>query len=181
MITLAHISISSLSWAFIVLPRRACWAATTEPSVSTGKTNPNRTPFLRIAPECGGQSRKDDGYIAGAPELIAEISVSSASYDLHDKLHAYQRNGVCEYLVCRVWDSAIDWFGLREGRFQRLPLTEAGHYRSVVFPGLWLDPAASLRGDLARVLAVLQQGIASPEHAAFVAKLQAASGDMASK
>jgi hypothetical protein len=98
------------------------------------------------------------------------------SYDLHEKLRAYQRNGVREYLVWRVGDAAIDWFVLREGRFEPLPLTDAGHYRSEVFPGLWLDPAALLRGDGTQVLAVLQEGLDSPEHAAFVAKLQAASG-----
>ena len=133
------------------------------------ENEPQPDAFLRIAPECGGQSRNDDEYVAGPPELIAEISVSSVSYDLHDKLRAYQRNGVREYLVWRVWDSAIDWFVLREGPFERLPPTEAGHYQSEVFPGLWLDLAALLRGDVAQVLAVLQQGIASPEHAAFVA------------
>jgi Uma2 family endonuclease len=136
---------------------------------------PQPDAFLRIAPECGGKSRIDDEYVAGAPELIAEVAVSSVSYDLHDKLRAYQRNGVCEYLVWRVWDCAIDWFALREGRFDRLPPTEAGHYQSGIFPGLWLDLAALLRGDLAQVLAVLQRGIASPEHAAFVEKLRAAS------
>ena len=78
-------------------------------------------------------------------------------------------------MVWRVWDLAIDWFVLREEQFERMQPTETGHYRSEVFPGLWLDPAALLRGDLACVLAVLQQGIASPEHAAFVAKLNAAS------
>ncbi len=86
-----------------------------------------------------------------------------------------------EYVVWRVWDSAVDWFVLREGQFDRLSLTAAGHCQSVVFPGLWLDPVALLRGDLAQVLAVLQQGIASPEHAAFVAKLQAATGRAAAK
>jgi Uma2 family endonuclease len=140
------------------------------------ENEPQPDAFLRIAPECGGRSRVDDDYVAGPPELIVEVSVSSVSIDLHDKLHAYQRNGVCEYLVWRVWDAAIDWFGLREDRFERLPLTEAGHYRSEVFPGLWLDPAALLRGDIAQVFAVLQQGIASPDHAAFVARLQRASG-----
>ena len=43
-----------------------------------------------------------------------------------------------------------------------------------VFPGLWLDAAALIRGDLPQVMLVLQQGLASPEHAAFVARLQAA-------
>lgn len=145
------------------------------------ENEPQPDAFLRIAPQCGGQSRNDGKYVSGPPELIAEVSASSASYDLHDKLRAYQRNGVREYLVWRVWDSTIDWFGLRDERFERLPLTEAGQYQSKVFPGLWLDPAALLRGDFARVLAVLQQGIASPEHAAFVAKLQVACGRAASE
>jgi hypothetical protein len=37
-----------------------------------------------------------------------------------------------------------------------------------------------IRGDFAQVTAVLQQGLASPEHAAFVARLHAASGETAS-
>lgn len=127
--------------------------------------------YLRLLPECGGQARLVDGYVTGAPELIAEISASSASYDLHEKLNAYRRNGVREYVVWRVWDEAVDWFVLRSGRFEPLPLVD-GIYRSEVLPGLWLEPAAVLRGDLARVLQVLEQGLASPEHAAFVARSQ---------
>ena len=118
------------------------------------------------------QSRRDGKYVGGAPELIAEVAASSVSYDLHDKLRAYQRNGVQEYLVWRVWDRAIDWFALRQGRYALIELSPEGHYRSGVFPGLWLDPAALLRGDLAQVMAVLQQGLASPEHADFVRRLR---------
>ena len=140
------------------------------------ENEPQPDVFLRIVPECGGRSRvDDDGYVSGSPELIAEISVSSVSYDLHDKLHAYQRNGVREYLVWRVWESAIDWFALRDDRFEQLPPGEDGRYRSEVFPGLWLDLNALLCGDFACAMAVVQQGIASPEHAAFVALLNAAS------
>ena len=144
------------------------------------ENEPQPDAMLRILPECGGKSRDDDEYIGGPPELIAEISASSVSYDLHEKLRAYQRNGVCEYLVWRVLDSAIDWFVLREGRFERLPLTDAGHYHSETFPGLWLNPAAMLRGDFAQVTAVLQQGLASPEHTEFGAKLAAATRRAAS-
>ena len=161
----------------------AYWCATPGTDAGDNSTirldwenEPQPDAMLRILPQCGGKSRDDDEYIGGPPELIAEISASSASYDLHDKLRAYQRNGVSEYLVWRVLDSAIDWFALREGRFERLPLTAAGHYRSETFPGLWLDPAALLRGDLAQVTAVLQEGLASPDHAAFIAKLQSAAG-----
>jgi Uma2 family endonuclease len=125
--------------------------------------------YLRLLPECGGQARLVDGYVTGAPELIVEIAASSASYDLHEKLNAYRRNGVREYVVWRVWDAAVDWFVLRGGRFE--PLAD-GTYRSEVLPGLWLDPAAVVRGDLAEVLRVLQQGLASSEHAAFVASFQ---------
>jgi Uma2 family endonuclease len=107
--------------------------------------------------------------------LIAEVAASSASYDMHDKLRAYQRNGVVEYVVWRVWDRAIDWFVLRNDRYAPLPLSPAGYYQSEVFPGLWLDPAALVRGDLAQVMGVLQQGLASPEHAEFVLRLRAKS------
>jgi Uma2 family endonuclease len=129
--------------------------------------------LLFIDPACGGQARIDaDGYIEGAPELVAEVAASSASYDLHAKLRVYRRNGVREYIVWRVLDQEIDWFVLRAGQYERLPLDTAGLYRSETFPGLWLDPAALLRGDLATVLAVVQRGLASLEHDAFAARLR---------
>jgi Uma2 family endonuclease len=138
---------------------------------------PQPDALLFIAPECGGQIRiSEDGYIEGAPELVVEVASSSASYDLHTKLQVYRRNGVREYLVWRVLDQEIDWFVLQAGQYQRLPGDTSGVYRSSVFPGLWLDTAALLRGDLATVLALVQQGVKSPEHAAFVADLQEHSG-----
>jgi len=134
---------------------------------------PQPDALLFIDPACGGQARIDaDGYIEDAPELVAEVASSSASYDLHAKLRVYRRNGVREYIVWRVLDQEIDWFVLRAGQYERLPLDVEGLYRSEVFPGLWLDPAALLRGDLATVLAVVQRGLASPEHAAFAARLR---------
>jgi Uma2 family endonuclease len=126
--------------------------------------------YLRLLPECGGQAKLVDGYVTGAPELIVEIAASSASYDLHEKLNAYRRNGVREYVVWRVWDAAVDWFVLRAGRYERLAPVD-GVYKSEVFPGLWLDPAAAVRRDLARLLEVLQEGLSSPEHGAFAASL----------
>ena len=128
---------------------------------------PQPDAILLIDPERGGQTRlSEDGYIEGAPELIVEVTASTASYDLHAKLHVYRRNGVREYVVWRVQDEAIDWFVLREGQYERLPPAADGYLHSAVFAGLWLDPAALLRQDLATVLAVAQQGLASPAHAA---------------
>jgi Uma2 family endonuclease len=133
---------------------------------------PQPDALLRIDPTCGGQTRdSSDDYIEGSPELVAEVASSSVSYDLHAKLHVYRRNGVREYIVWRVGERAIDWFVLRAGQYERAPVDAHGLVRSAVFPGLWLDPAALLRGDLATVLAIVQQGLGSPEHATFVARL----------
>jgi hypothetical protein len=43
--------------------------------------------------------------------------------------------------------------------------------RSQVLPGFWLDSDAFLRRDGKRLRAALNQGLASPERAAFVARL----------
>jgi hypothetical protein len=45
--------------------------------------------------------------------------------------------------------------------------------RSAVFPGLWLEVAACLGDDGARVRAALERDMATAEHAAFVARLGA--------
>jgi len=132
---------------------------------------PQPDAFLRILPQHGGQTRDEDGYVAGGPELAGEIAASSASYDLHDKKEAYRRNGVCEYVVWRVEDSAIDWFNLRGGRYEQHQADEDGIYRSESFPGLWLDGAALLAGNMKRVLEALQEGLQSPEHAEFAKRL----------
>ena len=137
------------------------------------RNEPQPDVVLFIDPACGGQLRVDEqGYLSGAPELAVEISSSSVSIDLHAKFEVYRRNGVREYLVWRVLDAEVDWFVLREDKYDRLKSGEAGILKSEVFPGLWLDAAALVRGDLKRVREVLGQGLASPEHAAFVARLQ---------
>jgi Uma2 family endonuclease len=118
-----------------------------------------------------------DDYIEGAPELVAEVAASTVSIDLHEKLQAYRRNQVQEYLVWRVENSVIDWFVLREREFVRLPLI-AGVFRSEVFPGLWLDHDALVGDDSPRVLEILQEGLNSPEHEAFVQKLAAAEKEL---
>jgi Uma2 family endonuclease len=130
--------------------------------------------LLRLEPAAGGHSRiSEDDYIEGAPELVVEIAASSASYDLHDKLRAYRRNGVQEYVVWRVYDRQVDWLALTKGEYVSLAPDTSGVVHSQVFPGLRLAVAALLDGDLAKVLAELQQGLATAEHAAFVEHLAA--------
>ncbi|MEB3885628.1 Uma2 family endonuclease [Lyngbya sp. CCY1209] len=131
---------------------------------------PQPDALLRI--ETGGQSTiSEEDYVEGAPELIVEIAASSASLDLNQKLQVYRRNGVREYLVWRTYDGAIDWFRWEDGQYVPLNVDGDGIVRSLVFPGLWLDKDALLAGDLARVLAILQQGIATSEHQTFIEQL----------
>jgi Uma2 family endonuclease len=139
------------------------------------ENEPQPDAAMIVEPAWGGQARlSPDDYVEGAPELVAEVAASSVSIDLNTKLRVYRRNHVREYLVWRVLDRAVDWFTLRQNQFDRLSLDSPGFYRSEVFPGLWLDPDALARFDLAAVLRVLQQGMASPEHAAFVNDLRRA-------
>jgi Uma2 family endonuclease len=112
-----------------------------------------------------------DGYLRGAPELVAEVAASSASYDLNEKKETYRRNGVQEYIVWSVYDHQLQWLRLEAGQYVPMTPDEDGVIRSRVFPDLWLDVEALLKGDMAQVLATLQQGLASSEHADFVKQL----------
>lgn len=126
--------------------------------------------FLRIRPELGGQSSTtEEGYIDGAPELIAEVAYSSRAVDLHAKKDDYARYGVREYLVVCVQEQELRWFDLAGGK--SLQPDEAGIYRIQIFPGLWIDGPALLAQDYARLMATLESGLATPEHAAFIQAL----------
>lgn len=127
---------------------------------------------LLIDERLGGQARiSEDDYIEGAPELVAEVAASSASNDLHDKKRAYRRNGVKEYIVWQVLENKLDWFSLQNGEYIPIEPDADGIIRSNVFPGLWLAVQDLLAQDMKQVLAVLQQGLNSTEHAAFVEQL----------
>ncbi len=128
---------------------------------------------LIIEADLGGQTRSEGVYLAGPPELVGEVAFTSAAYDLHSKLRVYERAGVREYVVFVLREPRIEWFALKEGRFQPQDPSSDGVFRSAVFPGLWLDQAAALRGDVAQVLETLRRGLADPEHAAFLKRLTA--------
>lgn len=145
--------------------------------LSVGANMPQPDVYLRILPEYGGLARVENKYVLGAPDFLAEVAASSASYDLHEKLKVYQRNAVREYLVWRTQDEAIDWFVLRRGTFQPLTADADGILKSKVMPGLWLDAAALIRADMRKVYEVAQAGLASAEHQGFVAKLQKRKGE----
>jgi Uma2 family endonuclease len=128
--------------------------------------------LLRVPEHAGGRSRvTSDGYLEGPPEFVIEVAASSTSKDLHQKLDAYRRNGVQEYLVHRVDDGEIDWFVLERGVYVRQQPAADGTLKSRIFPGLWLDVPALLRGDLRALRATIERGVADPAHAAFARRL----------
>jgi Uma2 family endonuclease len=125
--------------------------------------------LLLIDKPARGQAQisKDD-YVEGAPELVAEVAASSASIDLYDKKRAYRRNGVQEYIVWQTLENKLDWFCLQNGEYLPLVADADGVIKSRVFPGLWLDITSLITENMTKVLAVLQQGLNSKEHAEFV-------------
>jgi Uma2 family endonuclease len=126
---------------------------------------------LRILREYGGASWEEGKFLHGIPELLAEVSASSASYDLHVKLEIYEEAQVPEYLVVLLHEREIRWHVLVAGKYELWQPGADGVWRSRVFPGLWLDGAALLAGNMLQVLSKLQEGCNSPEHRTFVEEL----------
>jgi Uma2 family endonuclease len=134
---------------------------------------PQPDALMRILPSHGGQTwMGETGAIEGPPELIGEIASSRASYDLHDKLEVYRRNGVAEYCVWAVLEQELLWFRLAGGRYHLLKPGSDGIHRSQTFPGLWLDAEALLEGHMARMIKIARQGLGTLDHASFVLSLE---------
>ncbi|HKI37892.1 MAG TPA: Uma2 family endonuclease, partial [Gemmataceae bacterium] len=92
--------------------------------------------------------------------------------DMNRKRTDYLKAGVQEYVVLCVEEQELYWFHFPSRR--RLKPDKQGVWKSLVFPGLWLDGPALIARDTARLIATAQQGTATPEHAAFVEQLLAA-------
>jgi Uma2 family endonuclease len=158
-----------IGWLFTYEAATPAVALGVEPTVRLDLDNePQPDAILLITPEAGGEAKlTEDDYIEGAPELVVEIAASSVAIDLHGKKQAYRRNGVKEYIVWQVLDQKLSWFYLEQGEYLEL-LPEDNVLRSRVFPGLWLAVTDLLNGNMQQVLAVLQAGLQSNEHRAFV-------------
>jgi Uma2 family endonuclease len=147
------------------------------PTIRIDQANePQPDATLRLDEKLGGQSYLGpEGYVEGAPEFIAEVSASTASIDLGDKLNMYRRSGVKEYLVWQVFDEKINWFRLQDQAYVSLDIDQAGIARSQIFPGLWLDQEAMILGNMQQVMSVLQAGLSSAEHQNFLSRLNQSS------
>ena len=136
-------------------------------------SEPQPDGVLIVEPAAGGQTGlSEDDYTTGPPELIVEVASSSASIDLHAKHRDYEQAGVLEYAVVVLRQQVIRWFSLQHGTYQEGSPDADGIFRSHVFPGLWRHANARLQRAGGTVMEVLRQGLATPEHAAFVQRLQ---------
>jgi hypothetical protein len=134
------------------------------------KSEPQPDLLLRLLPEKGGRaSCNDEGFLVGPPELVAEVAYSAASIALHRKLVDYEAAGVLEYLVFLLEEKELRWLHLATKR--KLKPDADGLWKSLVFPGLWIDADAVAREDPVRLLTAAKKGLTSQEHAAFVEKL----------
>jgi Uma2 family endonuclease len=166
-----------LPHALIMAWLSAYWVATPGVGLADNTTvrldtdnEPQPDALLRII-ENGQSQISEDDYIEGAPELIVEVAASSSSIDLHDKFNIYRRNGVQEYIVWQVYNNELKWFSLKAGEYLLLLPDEAGIIRSQIFPGLHLAVNALLARDKMAVMTSVQNGLKTPEHAAFVKHL----------
>jgi Uma2 family endonuclease len=168
-----------LGWLYAYAARTPGTRAAGDATVRLDAENvPQPDALLRILPENGGKTSLDPaGYLFGSPELIVEVAASSVTIDLHDKLRAYRRAGVREYLIWRTLDGRFDWFILDQDEYRANAPDSQGVLRSPHFPGLALAVNALLNHDSAKVLDVLQTDMQKPAHAAFVALLAARARD----
>lgn len=164
-----HVSWSML-FGFYMMQTRGVEAGDNASLLLSDESEPQPDLYLRVLPEFGGQSTTtDDDYVAGAPELIVEIALSSRSVDLFAKRADYHRYGVREYLVFVPREATVFWFDLTKNEERAQP--SDGIIRSAEFPGLWLNIAAIMKQDHAAALATLQQGLATDEHRQLVERL----------
>ena len=123
----------------------------------------------------GSPARSEPDAPGVAPHDTVKKRKRSAHEPLEPALQAHigslGLSGVEEYVAVLVETGEVRWHRLAAGNFELLPAAPDGTLRSVVFPGLWLDPSALLAEDVVKVWSTLQQGLLTQEHADFVALL----------
>lgn len=129
---------------------------------------------LLLLPEYGGRAKiVEDKYVSGPLDLVVEVAVTSRAIDLGSKKRDYEQAGVREYVVVLAKEQSVRWFRREGTGFTDVKVDDDGLFRSKCFPGLWLDPRGLFSPTTRSLTAAVRKGLASPEHAAFVAELNA--------
>lgn len=136
-------------------------------------TVPQPNIVLRVLPENGGKSRMtNQDILTDAPELMVDFTTSHQTFDIREKLGAFRRLGVVEYLVWWANDQKLDWYCLEQEKYALNLPDSNGVLTSPSFPGLRLNLSALLNRSSAAVMATLRKSLESPDHAGFVARLE---------
>jgi Uma2 family endonuclease len=92
--------------------------------------------LIYVANENVGRLKKN--HLDGPADLVVEIiSPDSVTRDRRDKFQEYERGGVLEYWIIDPIRETADFFVLKDGRYQSVPIRD-GIYHSTVLNGLWL-------------------------------------------
>jgi Uma2 family endonuclease len=79
-------------------------------------------------------------HIQGAPDLVIEVvSPGSVRRDRHDKLRLYCEAGVAEYWIIDPAERNVDFFVLKDGKYEVALESPGLIYGSTVFPQLTLN------------------------------------------
>jgi hypothetical protein len=121
-----------------------------------------------------------DGSAKGAPQLAIDMECSLPDAELEERLRAFASGGVGEYMFMSVYPWECRWYRNPRyqrrhnhgGVFQRVMPDEEGIVRSSTCPGLWISFDAILGGEgrSRDWKAVIDRGLASPEHQEFMGK-----------
>jgi hypothetical protein len=76
-----------------------------------------------------------------------------------------------EYVNVLAASQKISWRALHGSTYRTVEPDDEGIHRSKAFPGLWLNAQALFAQDAPSLLATINEGLTSPEHAAFVRTL----------
>jgi Uma2 family endonuclease len=95
-------------------------------SILGPKSEPQPDAQLRTLPECGGQTRDAEGFVAGAPELVVEVAKATRYIDLGPKLDDYERAGVREYVVRTLVPDEVLCTSCRRAAWWRCLRTKTG-------------------------------------------------------
>jgi hypothetical protein len=115
-----------------------------------------------------GDTEKTHGPVGRTPSRCTPAFPSSRRSFL-EKFTAL--GGVAEQILTRFGETQPLWWNWALRAWPSLTRLEDGLYRLTSFPGLLLDPQALIAGDTRRLRAVVDLGLATPEHAEFVARL----------
>lgn len=85
-----------------------------------------------------------EGRVAGPPDIAVEIACEgSHERDYEIKKGLYENAGVSEYWIIDPAAKHVEFWVLRDGRYETLTLEDNRWYRSTVIPGFCLDTEGS--------------------------------------